>query len=201
MRFCPQCGAQLTDDAQFCPNCGTKIEQIQDAAATVVNAAPEAPAQPQPQPQYNPQPQYQQPQYQQPQYQQPQYQQPQYQQPQYQQPAPAPVQKKKRGLGLAIAGLILGIIGMIIAYAPVWVAAAMMSSGDIPREATKAVGIIVALFTVVFGILAFIFSLVGMIKSIKSKNIAGIIIGAIGLVGSIVLWVLLLSAFGVVMGI
>ncbi|MBQ3934259.1 MAG: zinc-ribbon domain-containing protein, partial [Clostridia bacterium] len=50
MRFCPQCGAQLTDDAQFCPNCGTKIEQIQDAAATVVNAAPEVPAQPQPQP-------------------------------------------------------------------------------------------------------------------------------------------------------
>ena len=59
MKYCPNCGAQLPDNATFCSVCGTPV------------GAPT---------------QYQQPQYQQP-YQQPQYQQ-QYQQPQYQQPAP-----------------------------------------------------------------------------------------------------------------
>ena len=43
MKFCPNCGAQLPDNAGFCSNCGTPL------------GAP---------------PQYQQPQYQQPQYQQ-----------------------------------------------------------------------------------------------------------------------------------
>ena len=45
MKFCPNCGAQLPDNAGFCSNCGTSL------------GAP---------PQYHQQPQYQQPQYQQP---------------------------------------------------------------------------------------------------------------------------------------
>ena len=49
MKFCPNCGAQIHDNANFCPSCGTRF-----------GAAPQSP--------------YQQP-YQQPQYQQP-YQQP-----------------------------------------------------------------------------------------------------------------------------
>ncbi|MBR4586665.1 MAG: zinc ribbon domain-containing protein [Bacteroidales bacterium] len=49
MKFCPNCGAQIPDNANFCPSCGTHF-----------GAAPQSP--------------YQQP-YQQPQYQQP-YQQP-----------------------------------------------------------------------------------------------------------------------------
>ena len=49
MKFCPNCGAQIPDNANFCPSCGTRF-----------GAAPQSP--------------YQQP-YQQPQYQQP-YQQP-----------------------------------------------------------------------------------------------------------------------------
>lgn len=49
MKYCPNCGAQLPDNASFCSNCGSQL------------GAPM---------------QYQQPQYQQPQYQQPQYQQP-----------------------------------------------------------------------------------------------------------------------------
>ena len=46
MKYCPNCGAQLPDNAQFCANCGTRLGAAQ-------------------------QPQYQQPQYQQPQYEQP----------------------------------------------------------------------------------------------------------------------------------
>lgn len=45
MKFCPNCGAQIPDNANFCPSCGTRF-----------GAAPQSP--------------YQQP-YQQPQYQQP----------------------------------------------------------------------------------------------------------------------------------
>ncbi|MCR4824568.1 MAG: zinc ribbon domain-containing protein [Bacteroidales bacterium] len=51
MKYCPNCGAQLPDNANFCSVCGARFGA--------------------------PQPNYQQPQYQQPQYQQPQYQQPQ----------------------------------------------------------------------------------------------------------------------------
>ena len=53
MKFCPNCGAQLPDNAGFCSNCGTPL------------GAPPQYQQPQ-QPQYYQQPQYQQPQYQQP---------------------------------------------------------------------------------------------------------------------------------------
>lgn len=51
MKYCPNCGAQLPDNANFCSVCGARFGA--------------------------PQPNYQQPQYQQPQYQQPQFQQPQ----------------------------------------------------------------------------------------------------------------------------
>ncbi|MBE6610849.1 MAG: zinc-ribbon domain-containing protein [Ruminococcaceae bacterium] len=69
MILCPNCKAQLADDAKFCTTCGQKIE---------------APKPQQPQPQFQ---QFQQPQpQQQPQFQQFQQPQPQYQAPQYQQP-------------------------------------------------------------------------------------------------------------------
>ena len=48
MKFCPNCGAQLPDNAGFCSNCGTSL------------GAPPQYQQPQ-QPQYYQQPQYQQP--------------------------------------------------------------------------------------------------------------------------------------------
>lgn len=48
MKFCPNCGAQLPDNAGFCSNCGTPL------------GAPPQYQQPQ-QPQYYQQPQYQQP--------------------------------------------------------------------------------------------------------------------------------------------
>ncbi len=95
--FCPNCGSQIDDNSKFCASCG----------ATVV----EEPA-PQPEPQAQ-QPQYQQPQYQQPQYQQPQYQQPQRQQPQYMYVKKRPVP----GRGLGIAGMVLGIISLVYAFA------------------------------------------------------------------------------------
>jgi hypothetical protein len=74
------------------------------------------------QPQYG-QPQYGQPQYGQPQYGQPQYGQPQYGQPQYGQPygyaAPVnPYGQPKPNNGLAVTGLVLGIIALVFSWVP-----------------------------------------------------------------------------------
>ena len=118
--FCPQCGTNNPDGSAFCAGCGAPL---------VVN---EQPAQAVPQPEYQePQPEYQapQPEYQEPQpeYQapQPEYQQPQpqYQAPQgdfqqnpyqaYPQPPYAPASAPNNsvpGLGMGIAGMVLGIV-------------------------------------------------------------------------------------------
>ena len=94
MKYCPNCGTQLPDDAAFCQNCGKALAEQ---------------AAPQPQPQ----PQEQAPQYQQPA---PQYQPPQYQPPQYQQ-APAPAQGAPAGAkGKAIASMVLGIIATVFCW-------------------------------------------------------------------------------------
>ena len=81
MKYCPRCGAQLSDDAAFCSNCGTPFEAQQT--------------------------QYQYP--------------PQYQQaPQYQQQAPVSNGKATGSMvcgiiSLFVAGLILGIIAIVLA--------------------------------------------------------------------------------------
>lgn len=96
--FCKYCGANCPDNAQICSACGSNLTmQQQPAQAAYQQAQPQ-------------QPQYQQPQYQQPQ-------QPQYQQPQQvpyqpgQMPYPQPVMPAP-GKGLAVAGMILGIISL-----------------------------------------------------------------------------------------
>ena len=61
MKYCPNCGAQLPDDAVFCSGCGTRL------GAPPQYQQPQQPQYYQQQPQYYQQPQYQQPQYQQPQ--------------------------------------------------------------------------------------------------------------------------------------
>lgn len=42
MKFCPNCGAQLADDATFCGECGTKLEE--NTAASTASAEPAASA-------------------------------------------------------------------------------------------------------------------------------------------------------------
>ncbi len=97
-KFCPNCGAQVADNAKFCLTCGKPLAAQQ----------PVQPQQPQYQQQYQQAPQYQ-PQYQQPQYQQvPQYQQ-QYQQPVYAQP---PKKKGKGGIVFLVI-LLLAAIGVV----------------------------------------------------------------------------------------
>ena len=135
MKICPNCNTQNDDASTFCLNCGTALP---------TGAG------------YGEQP-YQQP-YQQPTgapYQE----QPYAQQPYTQQPYAAP---QSRGTsGMAVAALILGIIGLLFSIIPY----------------TVGLGIIL-------DILAFIFGLVGMIqksKGGKGMAIAGFIMACIGL--------------------
>ncbi|MCR4684089.1 MAG: zinc-ribbon domain-containing protein [Lachnospiraceae bacterium] len=103
MRFCPQCGTQINDDAVFCRKCGAKqrvetqpqqpvqsqapvqqtVQQIQPQPRVQQPVQPQQPVQQQ---QMYGQPQMQQPMYGQPQMQQPMYGQPQMQQQMYGQP-------------------------------------------------------------------------------------------------------------------
>ena len=89
--FCKHCGANCPDNAQICSACGSNLTMQQPAQVAYQQAQPQQP---------------QQPQYQQP-YQQPQQMPYQPGQMPYPQPAaPAP------GKGLAVAGMILGIISL-----------------------------------------------------------------------------------------
>lgn len=110
--FCPQCGNNNPDGSAFCSGCGAPLN---------VN---EQPVQEAPQPEYQqPQPEYQAPQ---PEYQQPQPVYQEYQAPQgdfqqnpyqaYPQPPYPPAEAPKGdlpGLGLGIAGMILGIVSCL----------------------------------------------------------------------------------------
>lgn len=193
--FCTNCGNQVNDGSKFCPNCGEKItvmtvDDVQKAAAVESNAAPAqsapAPAQYQestPAPQYQqnapaPQPVYQAPQYQQ---QTPQYQQQPYQQTQYAAPK-APV---KRSNGPAVAGLVFGLLTLIL-----FIIAAFACSGALDMAyrynyyyngvsmgtmafiagACYGLGCILFIFNLIFGIIGFVRGL-----KTKSKMAAGII--------------------------
>ena len=58
MKFCPQCGAQLPDDARFCGSCGASLDSVQEPPHPQAYTQPVSPT-PQPQPQYSaPQPDY-----------------------------------------------------------------------------------------------------------------------------------------------
>lgn len=113
-------------------------------------------------PQYNQpvyeQPVYEQPIYEQTQYQQPQYEQPQYQQPMYQQPYQQPVKDDSKGM--AITSLVCGILSVTCCC-----------GGWLP-----------SILALVFGIIS-----VNRKKEQNGMAVAGIILGAIGLVISIIL--------------
>lgn len=93
--ICQKCGSINNDDAVFCTTCGSDLQN----QAPVTPAQPQAPYQAQP---YQPQAPYQAQPYQP---------QPQPYQPQPYQPQP--VKEKQPGQGLAIAGMILGIISLL----------------------------------------------------------------------------------------
>ena len=117
MKYCPQCGGEIADDATFCTNCGAP----QVAETPVEAEAPETPAAeaaPVEEPIQQPQPQQQVPQ------------QNQFQQQQYQQ-APVQQPEDKGGFGWGLLGCCIPLVGLILFL--VW-------KGDKPQTA-KAAGI------------------------------------------------------------
>lgn len=90
MKICQNCGAQCEDSANHCTNCGVALAAEEPVAQT--NPTPEQP------------PVYQQP---------PVYPQPPMNQPYYGVPAPMPKNPNK---GKAIAGMVLGICGLVVPY-------------------------------------------------------------------------------------
>ena len=97
MKFCTNCGAQIPDGSKFCTVCGTPVP-AQDQAQ---RSAPQQ-DQTQQNPYYNQQNNYQYQQYQ--------------QQQQYQQPVYRPAPQYFDGKGLCIAGLVLGIISLVLSF-------------------------------------------------------------------------------------
>lgn len=210
MKFCPNCGTQLLDDAKFCFNCGSAVPSVEKAVsdvkeevaaaaeeiiAPVAEAAaeipevkapeipeapveeikeaveeevketvfsapeapkPEAPAYQPPRPVYQPPIPPAQPAYQQP------------AAPAYQyapQAASEPV-RPKSSLALPILAIVFSFIIIVISLA----------TRD-SLEGLLAGGIV----TLLLLIPTFIFALIGLIKSIKGRRVAGIILSAISL--------------------
>lgn len=210
MKFCPNCGTQLLDDAKFCFNCGSAVPSVEKAVsdvkeevaaaaeeiiAPVAEAAaeipevkapeipeapveeikeaveeevketvfsapeapkPEAPAYQPPQPVYQPPIPPAQPAYQQP------------AAPAYQyapQAASEPVRPK--------SSLALPILAAVFSFIIIVISLATRNS----LEGLLAGGIV----TLLLLIPTFIFALIGLIKSIKGRRVAGIILSAISL--------------------
>jgi uncharacterized paraquat-inducible protein A len=140
--YCQSCGSFIPDDQAVCPNCGAPAykPEPQPVSQTVeLPAFQPSPSQP------DAQPVFQQPVYQQP-----------AAKPVYSQPAPVSAAPAKRSNGLAVAGLILGILSLIFCWVPVLVW--------------------------VLGLFGLIFSIAGIAK----KNASGKGMGIAGLVMSII---------------
>ena len=108
--FCPNCGTQVPDGVKFCPTCGTQMQEQQESAPAPAPAPIPAPTFTEPaqnswsQPVGvnnvpNPQPY----------------------QAVYQEPTPAPVQGTVDDGGASTPILVMGIIGLVTAFAP-WMA-------------------------------------------------------------------------------
>ncbi len=154
MAFCTSCGSPLPENVRFCSNCGTKLPEQAASQPPVQEAAPVS------------QPVYEQPAYEQPIYQQPQYQAPQYT---YQQPQEAPAeQPKKSSLAAPILSLCFALTAFLLGY--------------IFGQHTLSGGVVLNVIRFLFAIPAFVLGIVGLVKSCKGKNIAGIILSSLGLI-------------------
>lgn len=89
--YCKYCGTENTTNAKFCVNCGASV--VEETTQKVVE-----------------EPVYAEPEHSQPVNEQPVYQQPTYEQPAYTPPTIEP--QKEEGKGLAIAGMVCGIISL-----------------------------------------------------------------------------------------
>ena len=174
--YCESCGTFIPDGQSFCSNCGAPVAQPAAQPAVQQQAAPApapgpaaapiaaAPIAAAPAPQAVPvQPVYQQPvqpAYQ-PVYQQPVYQQPQPVQPIYQQATPA-----KRANGAATAGLVFGILTLVLFWVPFF-----------------------NIFTTgILGLLGLIFSIVGLAKKNaggKPKAVVGLVLTLLGIAATV----------------
>ena len=160
--FCEQCGSFIQDGESFCSNCGAAVNQAASFSEPAPAPGPEsvqaAPIQPIVAQPYTQSAQPVQPVYQQPLYQQAQPVQPVYQQPAYQQSVViTPFQAPKRNT-FATLGMIFGIV----TAATYWT----------------------TIFNMIPGILAIIFSIVGLTKKDcggKGKCVAGFITAGVGI--------------------
>ena len=153
--FCEQCGSLLQNGETFCTNCGAPVSAANAAPSPAPGPAP-APG-PVVQPIIQTQAQPVQPVYQQSQPVQPIYQQPVYQQPAYQAVVITPFDRPKPN-GFATAGMVLGIVTCALYWTSV--------------------------FNMIPGIMAIIFSIVGITKKDcggRGKCIAGFITAGIGM--------------------
>lgn len=165
--FCEQCGSFIQDGESFCSNCGAAVNQSTSFSEPAPAPAPGPDAfQAAPIQPIVAQPYTQSAQPVQPVYQQPVYQQPAYQQPAYQQSVViTPFQQPKRNT-FANLGMIFGIV----TAATYWT----------------------TIFNMIPGILAIIFSIVGLTKKDcggKGKCIAGFITAGVGIVMGILVLV------------
>ncbi len=167
MAFCTSCGSQLPENVRFCSSCGAKVSEQAAPQAPVYEAPPVS------------EPVHEQLAYEQPIYQQPQYQAPQYS---YEQPQEAPVeQPRKSSLAAPILSLCFAFTAFILGY--------------IFGQRTMNGSIVLNVFRFFFNIPAFVLGIVGLVKSCKGKNIAGIILAAIGLLLSLYVFYLIISYF------
>lgn len=195
MKFCTQCGQPLADDARFCAHCGAKIERteqpaepesvpeeivktveepvVKEDAQPETDFAPETPAPAAPQytaaPQQNAQPQQQSQVYTAP--------------VDYKAEPAAAAPKKKGGLALPILSVVLALVGSLLIGILLgilvmgWQGVIPGFSGEMADGlfvTARAVGSVAAAAGLVLGI-------IGLIKNIKARKVAGIILSAVGI--------------------
>ena len=158
--FCESCGASIPDGQAFCSNCGAAapVQAAQPAPAPQPMAQPVQPVQPvqqyAQQPMAQPVQQYAQP----------------VAQPVYVQPVVAMPAQPRKSSGMAIAGLVMGILTLIFCWVP--------------------------FLSWILGLLGLIFSIIGIAKKnggAKGAAIAGLILTILGAIVGIALYGLVLG--------
>ncbi len=155
MKFCPNCGTKCEDSMKFCQNCGSALPMTPGGGTGGANQYQNAQNRDYRQAAPN-------------QYQQNAYQQNPYQQNPYQQNMGyAPVQQKQAN-GMAIASLVLGIVGFITML--------------IANAIVLAFGMGPAIIFLIPSMLAVLFGILGILKCKKDPSVGGFGLAAAGLI-------------------